>query len=161
MVVRQQTRDAPFVTQIITAAAKVLLEQMHFVTHTITRSQFMYARISALLLVLALVLTANVNAQERFGTLQGRVTDQQGAAIPGVTVSVTSLSSGETRTFVTDTNGQFVASDLNPGRYKVGFELSGFTRVERPDVSVVLGRTFEMDTQLSVGGLAETVQVTA
>jgi hypothetical protein len=127
----------------------------------ITRSEFMYARISTWLLVLTLVLTASVSAQERFGTLQGRVTDQQGASIPGVTVSVTSLSSGETRTFVTDTNGQFVASDLNPGRYKVVFELSGFTRVERPDVSVVLGRTFEVSTQMAVGGLAETVQVTA
>ena len=56
-----------------------------------------------------------------------------------MTVSVTSLSSGDTRTFVTDTNGQFVASDLNPGRYKVAFDLSGFTRVERPDVSVASG----------------------
>ena len=79
----------------------------------------MYARISACVLVLALVLTAHATAQERFGTLQGRVTDQQAAPIPGVTVTVTSLSSGETRTFVTDANGQFVASDLNPGRYKV------------------------------------------
>jgi hypothetical protein len=125
------------------------------------KEQFMYARFSAWLLVLAMALTAHVGAQERFGTLQGRVTDQQGAAIPGVTVSVTNLSTGETRTFVTDTNGQFVASDLNPGRYKVAFELSGFTRVERPDVSVVLGRTFEVDTQMNVGGVTEAVQVTA
>ena len=110
--------------------------------------------------MLALVLTAHVNAQERFGTLQGRVTDQQGASIPGVTVAVTSLSSGETRTFVTDSNGQFLAADLNPGRYKVSFDLSGFTRVERPDVSVVLGRTFEVNTEMSVAGLTESVQVT-
>ena len=121
----------------------------------------MYARISALVLALALVLTAHATAQERFGTLQGRVTDQQSAAIPGVTVSVTSLSSGETRTFVTDANGQFVGADLNPGRYKITFELSGFTPVERPDVSVALGRTFEVDTQMTVGGVTETVQVTA
>ena len=50
----------------------------------------MYARITAWLFVLELVLTAHAGAQERFGTLQGRVTDQQGAAIPGVTVTVTS-----------------------------------------------------------------------
>jgi hypothetical protein len=131
------------------------------VPFNITRSDFMYARISAWFLVLALVLATHVSAQERFGTLQGRVTDQQGASIPGVTVSVTSLSSGETRTFVTDTNGQFVAADLNPGRYKVTFDLSGFTRVERPDVSVVLGRTFEVNTEMSVAGLTEAVQVTA
>ena len=121
----------------------------------------MYARLSAWLLVLALVLTAQASAQERFGTLQGRVTDQQGAAIPGVTVSVTSLTSGETRTFLTDVNGQFLASDLNPGRYKVLFELAGFTRVERPDVSVALGRSFEVNTEMSVGAVTESVQVTA
>ena len=121
----------------------------------------MYARMSALVLALALMITAHATAQERFGTLQGRVTDQQAASIPGVTVSVTSLASGETRTFVTDANGQFVAADLNPGRYKVLFELTGFTRVERPDVSVVLGRTFEVNTQMTVGGVTESVQVTA
>jgi hypothetical protein len=114
-----------------------------------------------LILALALVLTAHATAQERFGTLQGRVTDQQSAPIPGVTVAVTSLTSGETRTFVTDGSGQFVASDLNPGRYKVNFELSGFTRVERPDVTVVLGRSFQVDTQMTVSGVTETVQVTA
>ena len=44
----------------------------------------MYARISALVLALALVLIAPATAQERFGTLQGRVTDQQASPIPGV-----------------------------------------------------------------------------
>ena len=84
----------------------------------------MYARISALVLALALVLTASATAQERFGTLQGRVTDQQAAPIPGVTVSVTSLTSGETRTFVTDANGQCVAADLNPGRSALALQAS-------------------------------------
>ena len=121
----------------------------------------MYARLSALVLALALGFTTHATAQERFGSLQGRVTDQQAAPIPGVTVTVTSLSSGESRNFVTDANGQFVASDLNPGRHKVLFELAGFTKVERPDVSVALGRAFEVDTQMTVGGVTESVQVTA
>src|SRR5688572_17514513 len=151
-------RSAPFVTHLITATASLLLSQ-HVVHHH--KERFMKVRISAWLLVLALVLTAQASAQERFGTLQGRVTDQQSAGIPGVTVAVTSLTTGDTRTFVTDANGQFVASDLNPGRYKVLFDLTGFTKVERPDVSVVLGRTFEVNTEMSVGGLTETVQVTA
>jgi hypothetical protein len=145
------------VTTVVTAV-ELLPEN---VASIIQRSNFMYARISALILALALVLTAHATAQERFGTLQGRVTDQQSAPIPGVTVAVTSLTSGETRTFVTDGSGQFVASDLNPGRYKVNFELSGFTRVERPDVTVVLGRSFQVDTQMTVSGVTETVQVTA
>ncbi|MDQ3348700.1 MAG: carboxypeptidase regulatory-like domain-containing protein [Acidobacteriota bacterium] len=120
----------------------------------------MDSRITALVIALTLAATGLVSAQERFGTLQGKVMDEQGAPIPGVTVAVSNLASGEVRTFVTDANGQYTAPDLNPGRYRVAFELAGFARVERPDVSVVLGRAFQIDTQMRVGGLTETVQVT-
>jgi hypothetical protein len=121
----------------------------------------MYARISAYLVACALVFTGLASAQERFGALTGRVTDQQGAAIPGVTVVATNTQSGEVRTFVTDSNGQFSAPDLVPGRYNVRFELTGFSKVERADVNVLLGRMFELDAQMRVGELTETVQVTA
>ena len=77
-----------------------------------------------------------------------------------MTVVTTNRTSGEARTFVTDANGQFIAPDLAPGRYNVRFELTGFTVVERTDISVVLGRAFELNTQLSVGALTEVVQVT-
>jgi hypothetical protein len=121
----------------------------------------MYARISAVLVALALAITGTATAQERFGALQGRVTDQQGSPVPGVAVTVTDVQSGTPRTFITDSSGQYQAPDLNPGRYNVAFELSGFAKVERKDVSVLLGRTFQLDTQMQVGALTETVQVTA
>ena len=120
----------------------------------------MNARISALLVAVAVLVAGPAIAQERFGTLTGLVKDQQGAAIPGVTVTVTNTQSGEVRSFVTDTNGQYLAPDLNPGRYTVAFELSGFAKVERPDVTVQLGRTFELNADMRVGALTETVQVT-
>ena len=120
----------------------------------------MCARLSAFLVALALA-TTGLAAQERFGTLQGHVTDDQGAAVPGVTVTVTDVQTGAIRTFVTDVNGQYVAPDLNPGRYTVAFELTGFTKVERNDISVVLGRTFTLDARMRVGAVTETVQVTA
>jgi hypothetical protein len=120
----------------------------------------MYARTCAVLIAFALAFTGLASAQERFGTLQGRVTDQQGAAVPGVTVNVTNIESGAVRTFVTDGNGQWFANDLNPGRYNVAFELSGFAKVEQSDVTVQLGRTFDINTQLKVGTLTEVVQVT-
>src|SRR5687768_12559146 len=121
----------------------------------------MYARISAALVAVALVMTGLASAQERFGTLRGTVLDQQGAAVPGVTVTITNAVTGESRDYVTDANGQYLAQDLNPGRYNVAFELSGFARVERNDISVALGRAFEVDAQMRVGALTETVQVTA
>ena len=51
----------------------------------------MYARISAYLVACALVFTGLASAQERFGALTGRITDQQGQAIPGVTVVTTNI----------------------------------------------------------------------
>src|SRR5918994_2425724 len=99
----------------------------------------MFARISALLVALALAVTGLASAQERFGTLTGAVTDPQGAAIPGVSVTATNLQTGEVREFVTAANGQYTAPDLVPGRYTVRFSLAGFAPVERPAVNVILG----------------------
>jgi hypothetical protein len=120
----------------------------------------MYARITGFLLVFALAITGLATAQERFGTLQGRVTDQQSAPVPGVTVTTTNTQTGEIRSFVTDASGVFRAADLNPGRYTVVFELTGFSKVERKDVAVLLGRTFDLNAELRVGALTEVVQVT-
>ena len=120
----------------------------------------MYARLSGVLIAIALVLTGSAEAQERFGGLTGRVTDQQNLALPAVTVVTTNQESGELRTVVTDADGQFIIPNLVPGRYRVKFELSGFSGVER-EVLVLLGQSFRVDTQLSVGALTETVQVTS
>jgi hypothetical protein len=120
----------------------------------------MHVRIGAFLLAFALAVSGIATAQERFGGLTGKALDQQGLALPGVTVVATNQQTGEARTFVTDADGQYTAPDLVPGRYRVAFELAGFSRVERADVLVLLGRTFQVDAQMSVGALTETVQVT-
>src|SRR5262245_59971262 len=121
----------------------------------------MYARISALVVAFALVIAGLATAQERFGTLRGTATDQQGSAVPGVTVTVTNAQTGEIRSFVTDNSGRYLAPDLNSGRYTVAFELSGFSKVERQDISVLLGREFQIDAEMRIGQVTETVQVTA
>src|SRR6185369_1996066 len=119
----------------------------------------MYARITGFLLAFALAVSGLATAQERFGSLLGKVTDQQSAVVPGVTVTTTNTPTGESRVFVTGADGMFRAPDLVPGRYTIKFELSGFSTVERKDVLVLLGRELEFNTQLSVGAQTETVQV--
>ncbi len=121
----------------------------------------MHARISALLLAFLLAFGATAGAQERFGTLTGRVTDQQSLPVPGVTVTIRNNANGESRDFVTNTSGQYLAPDLNPGRYTVTFELTGFSKVEHGDISINLGRAFELNVQMAVGAATETVEVTA
>src|SRR5262245_66194421 len=99
----------------------------------------MYARISALLVALALAATGLASAQERFGNITGKVTDQTGAVLPGVTVTVTNNETQRATVVVTDASGTYYASALDPGRYVVKFELSGFISQEARDVILLLG----------------------
>ncbi|MGE3841816.1 MAG: TonB-dependent receptor [Vicinamibacterales bacterium] len=116
-------------------------------------------------LVLAVVglalVTGQAFAQERFGGITGTVTDASGGVLPGATVNITNQASGAVRTIVTGANGVYMVGDLEPGRYTVEFELQGFSRVELPEVTVLLGRTLKIDSQMKVGSLTEVVQVTA
>jgi hypothetical protein len=118
-----------------------------------------FARVSAALLAFVLLGTATASAQERFGALIGRVSDQQAASLPGVVVSITHIESGETRLAVTDATGQYLVANLTPGSYRLQFELIGFATGERTGVIVQLGRTGEVNAQLTVGQLSEIVQV--
>jgi len=102
---------------------------------------------------------AVASAQETTGTLTGKLTDGQGLALPGVTVTVSGTQGS--RSFVTDGEGQFRAPFLVPGSYDVRAELSGFKAVEQKGVPVSLGQTTSVNLQLEVGGISETVSVTA
>lgn len=118
----------------------------------------MYARISAFLVAFALAVTGLAGAQETTGSLQGQVTDPQGLAVPGATVTVTGPQGA--RTFVTDAEGRWVAPFLTPGMYTVRVELQGFKAAEQQNVQVQLASRREVDLRLETGGLTETVQVT-
>jgi hypothetical protein len=115
--------------------------------------------IAAIALMAAAALP--VAAQVQTGSILVRVTDQQGGAVPGVTVTLTSpvLVAG-TMTGVTDTGGVNRFPSLQPGTYSVKLELQGFRTVIRENVIVVVGQTVPLDMNLSVATVAETVTVT-
>ena len=116
--------------------------------------------IGALLLGLILVSFSAANAQERFGALTGKVIDPQDAPIPGVTVTVTNKTSGVVHTAVTGTDGAYRILDLEPGRYQVVAEISGFQKAEDQNVLVLLGRSIEFSPKLQLGAVTEVVNVT-
>src|SRR5690349_2907313 len=107
------------------------------------------------------VATLPVAAQVQTGSILVRVTDAQGGAVPGVTVTLTSpvLVSG-TMSGTTDTGGVNRFPSLQPGLYSVKLELQGFRTVVRENVQVIVGQTVPLDMQLSVATVAETVTVT-
>lgn len=102
-----------------------------------------------------------VTAQVQTGSILVRVTDAQGGAVPGVTVTLTSpvLVAG-TMTGATDTGGVNRFPSLQPGVYSVKLELQGFRTVIRENVVVQVGATVPLDLSLSVATVAETVTVT-
>jgi outer membrane receptor protein involved in Fe transport len=114
--------------------------------------------VSAIVVALGLAVAGAASAQETTGTLTGRLTDDQGLALPGVTVTVT--GSQGTRSVVTDPDGTFRVPFLTPGTYAVRAELQGFKAAERREVPVSLGQTTTVNLTLQVGGLTETVEVT-
>ena len=96
----------------------------------------------------------------RAQTIAGTATDSTGAVLPGVTVETRSPALIEqVRSAVTDGNGQYRVIALEPGVYSVTFTLPGFSTLVREGVELTTGFTANIDGQLSVGTLSETVTV--
>jgi hypothetical protein len=100
------------------------------------------------------------SAQDFRGRINGTVTDNTGAVLPGVTVTVSSPALIQPQVQVTSAEGEFRFLALPPGVYAVDFELTGFQSVKRTDIRVVIGQTLSVDQQLQVATLQETVTVT-
>jgi hypothetical protein len=113
-----------------------------------------------LLAVIGTLCSATAFAQITQGRLTGTVTDAQGAVMPGVTVTVTSPSLIGAQSTVTELNGKFLFPALPSGTYKVLFELGGFQKLTRENITVVSGQTLSSDVQLQLATLAESVTVT-
>jgi iron complex outermembrane receptor protein len=95
-------------------------------------------------------------------TLAGEVKDTTGAVLPGVTVEAASPALTEkVRTAVTDDGGRYRIESLPPGSYTVTFSLSGFAPARREAVIVSGSGVITVDVALTVGGLAQTLTVTA
>ncbi|MFN8058016.1 MAG: TonB-dependent receptor [Vicinamibacterales bacterium] len=115
----------------------------------------------ALLLLLGIAPRAFAQATTAgTGAINGTVTDDTKAVIPGVTVTVTSPSLMGVRTAVTDEQGQYRFTAVPPGDYTVAFELPGFTTVRNQGIRISVGFTGTVNAELKVATLNEDVVVT-
>lgn len=108
-------------------------------------------------LLLAAAVAAPALAQSLTGAISGTVKDEQGAILPGVTVTLTGRQGAQTQ--VTDTTGQYRFLALEPGTYQVSADLSGFQPNKQGNLVITAGRNLEIDVTLRVGGVAETLTV--
>ena len=112
---------------------------------------------AALVLVGVLLLTQVASAQG----VAGLVTDDTGGVLPGVTVTVASPALTEQqRIAITDGEGRYTFTDLRPGTYTVTFSLPGFNQILREGIELTTGFTANVNAELGVGGIEETITVT-
>ncbi len=98
------------------------------------------------------------SGQTNTGNVYGTVVDEQGAAIPGGSATMTGPQAPRTTTV--DTGGRFRFIRIPPGNYEVTITMPGFTTVKRENVIVILGRDTNVDMQLKLSTVQESVTVT-
>jgi outer membrane receptor protein involved in Fe transport len=117
-------------------------------------------RLGKVLVSLLIILCAvSAFGQGTTGSLVGNVTSD-GAAMPGVTVTISSPALQGTRTTMTGDGGGYTFPSLPPGQYTASFEVSGMSKVTK-NVTVVLASTARADAQLRVSSVSEAITVTA
>ena len=106
------------------------------------------------------VVILPLGASAQTGSIAGAVVDATGGVLPGVTVEAASPAAiGGVRATVTDGAGLYEIEALRPGTYTVTFGLAGFSTFVREGIELTSGFTANVDAQMSVGSIEETVTV--
>jgi hypothetical protein len=111
--------------------------------------------------VLLAAMVAAASAQEFRGAITGRITDESGASVPGVSVTATSIATNVATTTTTNGDGDYSLLYLTPGTYTMSAELAGFKKLVREGIEVRIGDRLAVDLKMSLGGIEETISVTA
>src|SRR5262245_24539186 len=117
--------------------------------------------LTALLMCFAMFTGSAFAQSATTGSIEGAVSDVNGAAVPGVSVKVKSPSSISAQSRPRGDSGHFKILNLPPGRYSVEIESQkGFSKFEKTDVEVNLSRTASVDIQLQPQGATANVTIT-
>ncbi len=110
-------------------------------------------------LAMVVVASSTALAQIRQTEVRGTVSDESGAALPGVTATATHIDTGATRTTVTSTTGVFIMPALVVGRYRLQLELTGFTTLVHENLLLEVGQSAVLTFTMKVATLQETITV--
>jgi hypothetical protein len=119
-----------------------------------------YQRFTCIALLLVL-LAASLNAQSGNATVTGQVTDETGAVIPGVTITIQNKDTQVSQSTASNSEGRYAIPGLIPGNYTLAAEFQGFKKFERPNIVLQIGDRVGLDVAMQVGSTGETVTVTA
>jgi hypothetical protein len=119
-----------------------------------------FRALSALAIVFAFGLApAAAQTGQTFGELVGKITDDQGAVLPGVTVTLSGPAVMGTQTAVSNERGTYRFPGVNTGTYTLKFELAGFAPLVREGIVVPVRQTVTVDAALKLASLQESVTV--
>ncbi len=103
----------------------------------------------------------SADAQVLYGSLNGLVTDQSGATIPGAEVNATNTQTGQVLTATTDAGGRYSFVNIQAGRYDVKFAAQGFRTLTQTGIQVNVNTVTRTDIQMELGQVTETITVEA
>jgi len=118
-------------------------------------------KLTLLLAVLICVLSPWAYGQRESGTIEGTVTDQSGAVIPGARVTLTNEATDFTINTTTASGGTFSFTPIKIGTYTVSVEYQGFQKEVRPHITVNVQQQVVVDFTLRPGMTTQTVEVTS
>jgi hypothetical protein len=110
---------------------------------------------------LGTLLSLAGNSQNTVGTILGTAVSADGVVIPHASVTVTNESTHASRNLMTDKEGEYVVSDLNPGTYTVSGSAPGFATFQDTGIVLQAQQTIRIDIPLKIGSVAAKVEVTA
>lgn len=113
-----------------------------------------------IILLVTLLITPNLFAQTT-ASLNGTVTDNNGAVVVGATVTATSTSTGATRTTTTNASGFYGIQQLQPGNYTVKIEQSGFKAAQINALTLAVGQIRELNPVLETGEVSAIINITS
>ncbi len=98
-------------------------------------------------------------AQAVSGTLLGTVTDTSGAAVPNAQITITATDTGQVQKFKTNESGNYLVPGLQPGRYTVTVEATGFKRETHANIDLTSNSSTRIDASLATGSVSEEVTI--
>jgi hypothetical protein len=113
------------------------------------------------LILTGLAISLNLFAQDFRATLQGTITDPQGASIANASVSLRNVETGVERNTTSGDDGFYRLQFLTPGPYSLQVRAPGFRSAVRDGITLSLSQTLREDVALVLGETSETVQVRA
>jgi hypothetical protein len=120
-----------------------------------------FSKALVLTFALGILFVFTAFGQATNASITGRVMDQQGNVVPGTTVTATNKGTGQARSAVTNSDGEYVLTELPAGQYEVTVESKGFSKALLQNLELNVGAKQTINFELKPGLVTETVNVTA